>query len=378
MAAWYDEGLEARARAADRLRGGLFLLRFALLFAMAAVFWTSGWSRALAEGLRGRFDFPFAWPLVHAAYVALAVFAYEVVLFPLSVWADQVRERAEGGGELDFGPWFRGYLPTLALEIGIVTAGFLGLYLLMRLFPDCWWLPAAAAYALVVVGLGEWGPSKLLPRVRPPAAADDPALADDLRRVGREAGLEIEGVRRWDFEHQEELEDVCLTGGGRRRGVVFSERAWRELDRRAQLFLAARQMARHGGRGARTVVQVAQVLLAAGVFWGAEEIAERAAQARGLFGAEAVEAFPFLVVALFALAALAGMLAHALERWLELRMDDFARRHAGGEEALRDCLRQLFALEPFAVDAPFWQVWLLRRQPTAAVRLRRARRRAAG
>ena len=51
MAAWYDEGEERLARAYDRQQGLLFILRFALLFALAAGFWTSGWSRALAEGL---------------------------------------------------------------------------------------------------------------------------------------------------------------------------------------------------------------------------------------------------------------------------------------------------------------------------------------
>ena len=87
MAAWHDERLEAQARAYERSQAWLFLLRFALLFALAAVFWISGLSRSLAEGLQGWFSFPFAWPLVFVAFAALAVFGYEAVLFPLSVLA---------------------------------------------------------------------------------------------------------------------------------------------------------------------------------------------------------------------------------------------------------------------------------------------------
>lgn len=371
MAAWYDEQREAQARAYDRSQALLFLLRFALLFALAAVFWMSGASRALADGLRGWFSFPLAWPLVCASFTALAVFGYEAILFPLSVLADYSLERAHGRLEAEFGGWLRGFAATMLLEMGIMTGAFTALYVLMRVFPSLWWLAATGAYAVLVVGLGEWGASWLLPRVRPPVPAGDGELEEELRRVGREAGLEITGVAWWDFEHQEELEEVRLTGMGRRRRVVFSAEAWREMGRREQVFLAARHMAWLRD-GAAPAVQALQVALAAGVFFGAATITEGEAGSRGLPGAAALEAFPFWVVSLFALAALAGVVAHAVVRRMELRADRFALRHAGGADVLLSCLRREFERAPFAVDAPGWQVALLRRMPTPAARLAQA------
>lgn len=371
MESWYDEGREARARAYERSQAFLFLLRFALLFALAAAFWTSGLARSLADGLRGWFPHPLAWPLVCAGFVALAAFGYEAVLFPLSVLADFSLERAQGRFHGEFGGWLRGYAATLLLEIGIVTVGFTGMFALMRVLPVFWWLAATGVYALVVVGLGEWGPSWLLPRVRPPVAANDAALEEDLRRIGRAAGLEIEGVAWWDFEHQEDLDEVRLVGVGRRRRAVFSARAWKALGRREQTFLAARHAAWHL-RGAAHLLQALQVALAAGVFFGAGRGAEAAARARGLAGAAVPEAFPFFVVCLFGLAALAGVVAHAASRRLELRADRFALRQAGGAAALRECLRLEFEREPFAADAPGWQILLLRRTPTAVRRLAQA------
>jgi hypothetical protein len=371
MAAWYDERREAQARSYDRSQALLFILRFALLFALAAIFWMSGFSRALAAGLKGWFAFPFAWPLVCASFTALAVFGYEAVLFPLSVLADYSLERAHGRLEAEFGEWLKGFVLTLLIEIGIVTAGFTGLYVLMYFFPTFWWLAATGAYAGLVAGLGEWGPSLLLPRVRPPVAAADASLEEKLREVGRAAGLEIEGAAWWDFEHQEELDEVRLAGVGRRRRAIFSAQAWRNLGRREQVFLAARQMAwlRNG-----TVlrVQALQVVLAGGVFFGAARLTDWAARAKGLPSAAAPEAFPFWVVSLFALAALAGVIAHAVVRRVELRADRFALRHAGGTEALLSCLRHEFERAPFAVDAPGWQVALLLNKPTPAQRLAQA------
>ena len=375
MAAWYDEGEERLARAYDRQQGLLFILRFALLFALAAGFWTSGWSRALAEGLQARFDFRYGWILVHLSFVALSIFGYEAILFPLSVYADHTLESARGRTAQEFGPWFRGYALTLTIEVGIATAGFTGLYALMRAFPSSWWLPATGLYALLAVGLGEWGPSQLLPKVRPPVAANDPELEEDLRRLGREANLEIDGLARWNFEHQEDMDDVCLTGRGRKVRAVYSAWAWDKLDRTGRAFAAARQMQRRRSRAAQGV-QGLQVFMAGAVFWGAERIADAAALVRGHPGAAAPEAFPFLVVALFTLAAAAGMVVHAFERHLELNADRFALRHAGGREALLECLRLEFEREPFAVEVPAWQEWLLRRRPSALRRLESAEKEA--
>ena len=371
MAAWYDERREARARAYDRLQGLLFLLRFALLFALATLFWTSGLARTLADGLRNWFPFSYAWPLICGCFAALAAFGYETLLFPLSVLADFTLERAYGRLDAEFGGWLRGYVKTLLLEVGLMAGAFTGLYVLMRLYPTWGWLAATGAYALLVPGLGEWGPSWLLPRVRPPVPAADEELEQELRRVGRAAGMQIEGAAWWDFEHQEELEEVRLTGLGRRRRAVFSAQAWRTLGRREQVFLAARHLAWHRN-GAAFGLQGLQVALAGGTFWGAARIADGAARARGLPGLVAPEAFPFWVVALFALAALAGVAAHAVTRRVEMRADRFALRHAGGADVLLSCLRHRFEREPFAVDAPGWQVALLRKMPPPAKRLAQA------
>ena len=371
MADWFDKRREAQARAYDRSQGRLFLLRFALLFVLAAAFWMSGLSRALAAGLRGWFSFPFAWPLVSITFTALAVFGYEVILFPLSVLADFSMERAHGRHHEDFGVWLRGFLVTMVLEIGLVTGAFTGFYLLMRLFPAYWWLAVTGIYAVFVAGVGEWGPARLLPRVRPPVPSGDAALEEELRRLGRKAGLDIQDAAWWHFEHQEDLEPVRLTGAGRRRRVVFTERAWQQMGHREKVFLAARQMALVQA-GPAIGLQAFQVALAGSALFGTAKLTEWAARHQGLSGAVAPEAFPFLVACLFALAALAGVAAHATVRRAELRADRFALRHAGGPEVLQSCLRQEFDLEPFAVDAPVWQVLLLRRMPTAAQRLARA------
>ena len=217
MATWYDEAREAQARAYERDQGGLYLLRFGLLFALAALFWVSGWSQALANGLRNWFSFPVGRWVVHPIFIALTVFAYEAVLFPLSVLANFSLERAYQRLEGEFGEWFRGYLLTLLFEMGIFTVGFMALYVLRWFAPSVWWLGATALYVVLVGGLGEWASARILPRVRPPVVVEAPELLAELQRIGRAAHLKIEGVAWWDFADQEDLPDVRVAGSGRHR-----------------------------------------------------------------------------------------------------------------------------------------------------------------
>ena len=370
MTAWYNAEKESQARAYDRIQGQLFLLRFGLLFAAAAAFWLSGLAEAVAAGLATRFTFPLAWPLVCSWVTALAVAGYEVLLFPLSVLDDYSIERAYGRLRGEFGQWLRGYLLSMLFEIGLLSGAFTGLYALHALLPNTWWLMATWLYGTLVGGLGKLGPAWLLPRVRPPVPITDEDLLAELRRVGKLAGLEITGAGWWNFDYQDDLDAVQLTGWGRRRQVVFTERAWRELDRRELVFLAARLMGweqRHAALG----MHLLHLTLTAAIFWGGGIIVAALAQSRG---DDAIHPaiLPFWVVVLFGLAAVAGVVVHAVGRRGELRADQFALRHVGGADTLQTCLRHEFEREPFALDAAWWQVLLLRKTPTPAHRLAQA------
>ncbi|MDR0993458.1 MAG: hypothetical protein LBN38_02670 [Verrucomicrobiota bacterium] len=368
---WYDERLEARARAYEWSQSALFILRFGLLYALAALFWTSGLARLLADGLRSYFSASWLWPMTHICFVAFSVLAYEIILFPLSVLAGFSLEQAYGRQPIEFNRWFMGYTGTLLLETLLWTAGFTALYSLMWLFPMWWWLVAGGAYAFFVIGLSVWGPSLLLPRVRAPVEVDDPSLLKRLRVVAGEAGLELTGLAYWEVDEGNTAAPVILAGTGRKRNVIFSTRAWRVYDPSQKLFVAARQMAGHKS-GADLKLIALQIALALAVLYGADRIVERFVHGRGLASAFLPELMPFWVVSLFGLTALMGMGMHALIRREELRCDRFALRHAGGKNVLLACLRRDFEYEPFAFHASWWQLLFVRDAPSPEQRLTQA------
>ena len=369
---WADAAAEKRLAAESRLRTLLFLAQSAGLMVLAGVFWASGWSRKLAEGMAACFpDAVAAWPVLRAAYVALAVAGYECLMFPLSVW----EAIAEGERpEERFGRWLLRHAGLVAVEAALLAGGFTALYAAARALPGAWWLAATGGYAVLALGVGEWAPAMLLPRLQPPRELDDPVLLEAVREAGRAFGREVEGIGEWDGAAEgEELPAARLVGAGRRVEVVFPAGLGRRVSRETLAFLAARKMA-WAAHVVHVRLQIVRTVLAGAVFCFAGRVAQPIALRGGLAGgAFALGAFPVLAMALFGSAALAGLCVNALARRLELRADALAAARLGGAESLEGHFRELYAVRPFQLSVPWWQV-LFRTLPSPARRLAALRR----
>lgn len=369
---WADAAAEKRLAAESRLRALLFVAQSAGLMVLSGVFWASGWSRALAEGMASRFpDAVAAWPLLRAAYVALAVAGYECLMFPLSVW----EAIAEGERpEERFGRWLLRHAGLVAVEAALLAGGFTALYAAARALPGAWWLAATGGYAVLALGVGEWAPTILLPRLLPPREIDDPALLEAVREAGRAFGREVAGICEWDVPlNDEELPVARLVGAGRRVKVAFPEGLPKRVPRKALVFLAARKMA-WGAHVVNVRLQIVRTLFAGAVFFFTGRVVQPIALRGGLAGgAFALGAFPLLVMALFGFAGIAGLFVNALARRLELRADALATARLGGPAALERHFRELYADRPFQLSYPWWQT-LFRTVPSPVRRLAAIRR----
>lgn len=375
--------LEYRERVRARRKLYFFFARTILLFLLAEAFWETGLSRVLAHGLRGWFSGSPVWPLTHIFFIAFSIFAYEIVLFPVSYFEDLLSPGkgpdAGPAAAPAFGAWLLQWTLSLLIETILVTAAGTAIYTLMWLQPNLWWLSATALYAAIFVGLSVWGPSILLPRVKRMRPVQDPDLLGDLQRLGEKAGLRIQACVCWEIDdpapHSEvadaPLRNVVLAGVGRHRTVVFTADFLHRHSRREQLFLAARRMAGHKG-GADVLAYAVQILLVGLMVWGASRWMTTFALQRGISDPFQPEVFPVWVAILFVLATLIGFPLHALKRHLALRCDTFALTHAGGLPVLAESFRRQFETAPFAYHATIWQI-IFYDTPTPEDRLRHAK-----
>lgn len=339
-----------------------------MLLLLCAIFWFSGASRALAGSIVTHFpDLAIAWPFIRAAYVALAVLGFEILLFPLAVQTEYPYS-----AHPSFGRWLGSHFFTIFIEMILIAGGFTALYFLIRIFPH-WWLPATLGYAVIAIGIGEWGPALLLPRLHKPKAVNNPRLLEHIQQLGISAGRRIDALYEWDAEAPEEAPHARLIGMPQHIGLLFQTEVLRRLPENALLFLAARTLA-WAKHPLAVRLQFSRVILAGLVFFCAEQTTAFVAIRAGLEGGSAsLGAFPILAASLFGYAACFGLIINAFSRHMEIRADRFALQHCGGAETLQAYFEALFQIAPFPVKLPVWQT-LLQNAPTPAQRLAAARR----
>ena len=159
------------------------------------------------------------------AAVALAgpavVLAGEVVTLPLAVQRHRVSVRY-GLSHQSWRAWWGDQLKAYAVTAVMTALALAGLWGLMRLWPDWWWVPAAVGAAALVVLLSFVLPMVVEPlflRFAPMAAGP---VRDRLAELARRAGTPVRQVLVADASRRSRAMNAYVSGlGPTRRVVVF-------------------------------------------------------------------------------------------------------------------------------------------------------------
>lgn len=334
----------------DRIQDALFLLRLLLLVTLCGVALRTGWANALAAALSARIA-PTA--LVCAAFAACAALAYEILLFPLSRFAqtrlDALAPDAALPPPLPLGRWLRSFFLSLALEMAAVAAVALAFRILwVACGPVFWAFPAAALY----VALGsESLPLAVLARLAPldPLPSADallPALRDAFQRVRRPLPLAAVAVWR-DEPPSDRPVHLLHTASG--IVAVLPRTLAARLDSDSIVLLVVLEAVRRYRRRLFRLVLFA----AAAVVFGLT-----LALARLLVPDPAApRAIPLLVAILFPLATAAALPLNAWQRIDSVRTAARAVAAVPGRRAaFRRLVRGLQAVAPRALRAECWQI----------------------
>ena len=100
---------------------------------------------------------------------------------------------------------------------------FPGLYGLIWVVGDYWWLAAAGAFFLVTVLLGQLMPVLILPLFYKVEPLDNQDLIARLARLAAGTGLSIQGVYRLGMSEETSKANAMLTGLGSTRRVLLGD-----------------------------------------------------------------------------------------------------------------------------------------------------------
>jgi STE24 endopeptidase len=303
-----------------------------------------------------------------AAYVVLLSIVNEFGALPIAFYSGFLVERRYGLSNEGRGAWIGDEAKSFGLGLLIGVGAATLLYSFIRLSPDGWWLPAGAAFALLVVGLANIAPVLLLPlfyRVKP---LDRESLRMRLLTLANRAGARVVGVYEWGLAEKTKKANAALAGIGGTRRILVSDTMLAEYSEDEIEVVLAHEMAHHVHGDIWKGLLFDSALIVAG-FYLASRVLQWAAVPLGLSGPADVAGLPALLLAAGALSIVMLPAAHALSRAYERSADRFALELTRNPAAFVSAMRRL-AAQNLAEEHPSILIqWLFYSHPPIRERI---------
>jgi STE24 endopeptidase len=349
---------------------GLASLGWSVAFLAALI--VTGASLSLRNGAESlaQVAVPARWvgPTAVALYVVLLTALNEVGSLPLAFYGGFVLERRYGLSRQPIGAWFGDQLKALALSLVLGVAAASILYVFIHRYPQGWWLPAGAVFALLIVGLANVAPLILLPLFYSVKPLTRESLRTRLIALGERAGARVLDAYEWGLGEKTTKANAALTGiGGSRRILVSDTMLAQYSDDEIEVVLA-HEMAHHVHGDIWKGLALETVLIVAG-FFTASRLLMVAAPLAGLRGTDDVAGLPLLLLAAGAVSLVMLPAAHAISRAHERRADRLALTLTRNPAAFISAMRRL-AAQNLAEDEPSRLVqWLFYSHPPIRERI---------
>ncbi len=151
-------------------------------------------------------------PLQTALYWTMFIVATTVLGFPLTVYADYVREHAYGLSNLGFGAWLSEQLKGLAIGVVFGSLAMMALYGVVRRLPRTWWIWGAVVTIAIVAFGAVIAPVVITPIFNNPKKLQDPRVVAPILSTARANGIQANDV--WEIDASKQSKRISANVSG--------------------------------------------------------------------------------------------------------------------------------------------------------------------
>ena len=285
-----------------------------------------------------------------AFYVVLLSLLHELGSLPIAFYGGFLLERRYALSNESFPGWIKDELKALALGLVLGSGAAALLYGSMQLRPDTWWLPAGAAFTLLVVGLTNLAPVILLPLFYSVKPLNRDGLRARLLALADRAGARVVGAYEWGLAAKTKKANAALAGLGRTRRILVSDTMLSEYSDDEIEVVLAHELAHHVHHDIWKGIALETILIFAGFYLAARMLAASVVP-MGLTGPADVAGLPILLLAAGAVSLVMVPAALAMSRAYERSADRFALDLTRNPAAFIAAMRRLGA-QNLAEDHP--------------------------
>lgn len=356
--------IRRRLWAIEMLLGGIYITLWLL----------SGWASEISDTLLSRpSDGTIDWWLALLAVGASIAIPWQIFTLPLSYYSGFILPHRYELSTQTLKGWFSDLIKggTVSIVLGIPL--LLGLYGLIRTYPENWWILAAAGFTLFTVVLAVLAPVLLMPIFYKfkPLGEEYSDLNQRLLALAERAGTQVRGVYSFDMSRRTRAANAGLTGLGRTRRIILGDTLLEEFSEDEIETVLAHELAHHVHRDIplQLSFQTGFNFLA---FYLAAQVFEQVALTLNLEGASDPGGLPLLALVFGILGLITMPVTNGLSRWREKLADLYALKTTRNPEAFESAMTRLANQNLADVDPEEWVVLLFYSHPPLRDRIKTA------
>ncbi len=362
-----DPQRQAEAREYARLRRRLFFVELGLSGLILLAWLALGWAARLKTWLVMLTQ--NEW-LVVAAFAAVFGLAFELLGLPLAYYSGYALPHRYGQSTQALGGWIKDQLLSFLLS-GLIGLPVLeGVYWLLRVAGEWWWLWAALGYILFAVVLSNLAPVLIMPLFNKfvPLGEEHAELIQRLTALAERAGTRVSGVFRFDMSKRTKAANAALTGLGSTRRIILGDTLLNEFTADEVEVVIAHELGHHVHRDIPMGIAVSTILALVGLYL-ASLVLDGGARALGFSGPADIAALPLFALTLGAFGLITLPLNNAYSRWRERRADRYALEATGKPAAFINAFVRLANQNLSDVEPERWVVIVFYSHPPIQERI---------
>lgn len=267
--------------------------------------------------------------------------------------------------------WIVDLLKGLLLGACLGLPLLIGLYAIIRNWPEAWWAIAGVGYLGFTVVMAILAPVVLMPLFNKyrPLGEDRKDLVDRLMRLSAAAGRRVRGVYSFDMSRRTKSANAALIGLGWTRRIVLGDTLLDEFPAAEIEAVLAHELGHHVHRDIPVGVLAGSGLTLLSLW--VVDVVLTSAVARGTLAALSDPAgLPLLLLVFSVMGFVTDPLQNAWSRWRERRADVFSLQLTGSPPAFADAMTRLANQNLADADPPRWAVILFGTHPPLGERIR--------
>ena len=367
-----DPEKQESAKRYARIRRRMYVLDIAL-GGLYLLWWLVSGTSILLEGSISELNVGWAAELILIAF--LIFLPWTILFLPLDFYSGYILPHRFGLSTQDIRGWLTDLLKSFGVSILLGVPLLVGLYALIRVFPETWWLWAVIGYTLIGTVLTILAPVLLLPlfyKLEPLGEAYQ-ELVERLLMLADRAKATAQGVYTIDMSRRTRAANAALVGMGKTRRILLGDTLIESFTTDEIESVLAHELGHHVHRDIPLSILIQSGLNLIVFFVGAKTL-EWIASSLGIPYVYNPALLPALVLVFSIVGFLTMPIGNAFSRWRETMADDFALCMTQNPSAFVNAMTRLANQNLAEASPERWVVFLLHSHPPLEDRIARAKR----